>query len=285
MNRFYSIIIVVLSAVFFSFSVSAEDWTRVTDPSVLTAGDRIVIACPAKGKAAGDVDVSKKIMTAVPATFSEDGSILISAPDALVFTLGGEKDLWTLSDATGRTLGSSGVNDIGWNNYVHTWIIEVQDGLLILQSTSTAYGRIIYNVYGHRFTTTNANVSTSMLLPTLYRKSYKEYAFAYDGYPENTTRCVDIAYPEGQSIPLSKGQPVREGYTFAGWLYNGMIYQPGDTFVMPESDVALVAQWKANIGSDLPATRRQPAATKVLRDNTLYIVVGETTYDIMGNKR
>lgn len=285
MNRFYSIIIVILSAVFFSFGVYAEDWTRVTDPSVLTAGDRIVIACPAKGKAAGDVDVSKKIMTAVPATFSEDGSILTSAPEALVLTLGGEKDLWTLSDATGRTLGSSGVRDIGWNNYVHTWIIEVKDSLLTLQSTSTAYGRILYNVNSPRFTTYDSNVSKFMLLPSLYRKSYKEYTFAYEGYPENTTRCVDIAYPEGQPVLLSKGQPVREGYTFAGWLYNETLYQPGDTFIMPENDVALVAQWKENVGSDLPAIHRQPAATKVLKDNTLYIIVGETTYDIMGNKR
>lgn len=92
----------------------ADEWTRVTDASVLSAGDRIVIACPAKGKAAGALDTSKKILTAVAATFSNDENIMTSAGDAIVLTIGGEQGIWTLADATGRMLGASGTKDIGW---------------------------------------------------------------------------------------------------------------------------------------------------------------------------
>ena len=264
--------------------VYADDWTRVTDASVLSAGDRIVLACPAKGKAAGALDADKKMLTAVSATFSEDESTMTSAGDALVFTLGGEQGAWTLADATGRLLGASGTKDIGWDNYVHTWTIDIDDGLVMLQSTSVKYGRMLYSVYNPRFTTYTSKTSASMLLPTLYYKRYKEYAFGYDGYPEKTTRCTDIAYPEGMSVRLSAGQPVREGYTFAGWLYAGRVYQPGETFVMPDADVALEAQWQAGTPTDVRETNAQHTATKVLKDNTLYIIVEGNTYDITGNK-
>lgn len=58
------------------------------------------------------------------------------AGDAIVLTIGGEQGAWTLADATGRMLGASGTKDIGWDNYVHTWTIDLEDGLVTLQSTS-----------------------------------------------------------------------------------------------------------------------------------------------------
>ena len=282
MNR--TLILCVAALCIGTASAHADEWTRVSDASVLSAGDRIVLACPAKGKAAGSLDTSKKMLTAVAATFSDDENIMTSAGDALVLTLGGEEDAWTLADASGRLLGASGTKDIGWDNYVHTWTIDVEDGLVTLQSTSVTYGRMLYNVNSPRFTTYTSKTGTTMLLPALYYKRYKEYGFGYEGYPEKTTQCVDIAYPEGTLVTLSAGQPVREGYTFTGWLYDGKIYQPSDVFVMPDAEVALVAQWQANTPTGVQDTHVQQTATKVLKNNTLYIIVDGKTYDVTGNK-
>ena len=283
MNKTFFLSLLVLC--FGVTSLCADDWTRVTDPSVLSAGDRVIIACPAKGVAAGDVDVSKKIMTSVAATFSEDETIMTSVGSALMLTIGGEKGAWTLSDASGRFLGTSGVKDLGWNNYVHTWSITIEDGLATIQSTSATYGRLLYNVNAPRFTTYTSKTSSIMLLPTLYYKHFEPHTFAYDGYPEKTTRCLNITYSEGAQITLSNGHPTREGYIFTGWLYNGKIYQPGDIFVMPDADVALVPQWKADPSTALKDSPIRHAASKLLKDNTLYIIVGDETYDILGNKR
>jgi uncharacterized repeat protein (TIGR02543 family) len=50
-------------------------------------------------------------------------------------------------------------------------------------------------------------------------------------------------YKQGVSVPVSNVVPTRTGYTFAGWLYGGVIYAYGDVFVMPNCNVTLVAQW------------------------------------------
>ena len=264
-------------------SMRAEDWTRVTDPAVLRAGDRLLIACPEKARVAADLDSSRGILTATTATFCNNDTIISSAPDALVFTLGGEEGLWTLANAQGQMLGAAGTKDIGWDNYVHTWTITITDGLATIESTSTRYGRLLYNVISPRFTTYTSAVSTTMLLPALYRKSYHEYAFSYQGYPERRTVCAPVTYPEGKNIVLSSGKPMREGYTFIGWFYNDKTYLPGDTFVMPDSDVTLLPVWQKDPSTSLPQTHTTSSATKQLINNTLYIIVGNRTYDLMGN--
>lgn len=266
-------------------NIEAEDWTRVTDVSVLAAGDRIVIACPSKGMAAGEVDASKKILTAVAATFSEDETIMTSEGKAQVFILGGKNGAWTLANASGQLLSASDTKNVGYGLTTKTWTISVDDnGLATVQCTNTRYGRFLYNVNSPRFTTYTSKTTAIMLLPTLYRKSYKEYHFEYQGYTEKTTRCQEYAYAEGTQITLSKGKPTKEGYTFTGWLFGDKTYQPGEVFTMPAEDVSLVAQWKAGSETALRNAESTIKATKVLRDNTLYIQVGEELYDVLGNK-
>ena len=41
----------------------------------------------------------------------------------------------------------------------------------------------------------------------------------------------------------STTRPTREGYIFTGWTYGGKLYQGGETFDAPTSDVTFVAQW------------------------------------------
>lgn len=265
-------------------SIYAEDWTRVTDVSVLAAGDRIVMACPSKGMAAGEVDASKKILTSVAATFSEDESVMTSEGKAQVFVLGGKSGAWTLANASGQLLSASATKKVGYGLTTHTWAISVGDnGLATIQCTNTGYGRFLYNVNSPRFTTYTSKTTKVMLLPTLYRKSYKEYHFEYQGYTEKTTRCQEYAYAEGTQITLSKGKPTKEGYTFAGWLFGDKTYQPGEVFTMPAEDVSLVARWKS-CETGLHEAETAAKAKKVLRDNTLYIEKDGNLYDVLGNK-
>lgn len=41
----------------------------------------------------------------------------------------------------------------------------------------------------------------------------------------------------------STTRPTREGYIFTGWAYGGKLYQGGESFDAPISDVTFVAQW------------------------------------------
>jgi uncharacterized repeat protein (TIGR02543 family) len=55
------------------------------------------------------------------------------------------------------------------------------------------------------------------------------------------------AYYAGVQVTVLSGVPIRVGYTFVGWLYNGVIYEADDAFVMSASNVVLVAQWTKNV--------------------------------------
>lgn len=50
-------------------------------------------------------------------------------------------------------------------------------------------------------------------------------------------------YKAGETVTLSSIIPVRNSYTFTGWSDGSQTYQPGQSFTMPERDVALTAQW------------------------------------------
>ena len=55
-----------------------------------------------------------------------------------------------------------------------------------------------------------------------------------------------VQYEQGATVIVSSVTPSRSGYSFNGWLYNGITYTAGQTFTMPAASVALVAQWTQN---------------------------------------
>ena len=58
------------------------------------------------------------------------------------------------------------------------------------------------------------------------------------GAPEGTT----VKSTEKVTVD-STTRPTREGYIFTGWTYGGKLYQGGESFDAPTSDVTFVAQW------------------------------------------
>ncbi len=260
----------------------ATGWVRVTDVSQLEAGKQVVLACPAQKCTAGAL--SGAYLTSVASKFASDGSSIDSlGTDAEVWELGGKSGAWTLSNGSGL-LGATTKKKLAIGNGTTTWTIAISDSLATIGSTSSSCGRILYNVSAPRFLNYTTTTSATMLLPTLYIEDDSEpavtYTFEYAGYPDKSTHCGIAEYAEREKVVLSKGKPTQTGKTFVGWLYGGKVYQAGETFVMPAENVSLVAQW--NEASALQNTTMDEQARKVVRDNTIYIVVGERMYDIVG---
>ena len=157
-------------AVLFAFAgVQAQVWTKVTDASTLKAGDQLVIACSSKGTVASST-ISSNYMGKVDVTFSSDKSTITSLPSgAAILTLGGSKDAWTLANASGTQLGATGVKKVAWVGGTKTWKISIANGSATIQSTTSTYGRFLYNRDSPRFTTYTSSASASMILPELYR--------------------------------------------------------------------------------------------------------------------
>lgn len=144
-------------------------WNLVTSEDTLTAGDQVVLASNASGKVAADI--TKQYLTDAAAVFSADYEQITSLPDkAVIFTLGRTGSYWTLTNQSGQQLGCTGLKNLVWGSGVRNWTITVNNtGDVTLSSTTTSYGRFLYNVTSPRFNTYTSATSASMLLPQLYR--------------------------------------------------------------------------------------------------------------------
>ncbi len=145
-------------------------WELITDDSALTAGAELVLASNVQGAVAGQVN--GKYLTSVTAEFSADFSVIKTLPaDAVIFTLGGTKDAWTLTNADGNLLGSVAAKNVGWDKGTSTWSIAFDENgdAIVLNGTDT-FGRFLYNVQSPRFCTYTSDTHSSMLLPQLYKR-------------------------------------------------------------------------------------------------------------------
>ncbi len=267
--------------------VYANGWKLVTDASTLAAGDKLIIASNVNSAVAGTIATGRNpYLNAVSAEFATDNASLTSFQEtAVVFTLGGEADAWTLANSDGELLGATAVKKMAWNNGTTTWTISVSaDGDATISNTTTSIGRILYNIQNPRFTSYTSDLSDQLSLPQLYRlDASSTFTFLYDGFAGNTTHCsggkICMA---GETITLSTGKPVKENDIFLGWAYNGTIYQPGDQFTMPANNVTLVPQWQN--ASAINQTTETDKPHKIMRHGCLYIIVNGVTYDSLGRK-
>ena len=60
-----------------------------------------------------------------------------------------------------------------------------------------------------------------------------------------------IEYKAGEQVTISSVKPIRDGYTFVQWWDGTNVHNPGDTFIMPDSNINLTAEWKKNIKEPL----------------------------------
>ena len=150
-------------------SLVTESWSLVTDASTLKVGDELVIASNEKGVVAGNI--TKDYLSKIASTFSEDMSTITKLDDnAVIFTLGGEADAWTLSNSEGKLLGCTAAKKVAWADGTTTWKISIDNSNdATIQSTTTTYGNFLYNVKSPRFTTYTSNPNAG-LLPQIYRR-------------------------------------------------------------------------------------------------------------------
>lgn len=150
-------------------TITETSWTKVTDASTLTAGDKLVIASDSKGKVA--TDISKQIMGNVDTVF-KDGKISGDLDSSAVqLTLGGSSGAWTLQNSARKYLSATAEKKLEWadSSSGNTWTISISDGDATITFATSSYGKFMYNVTSPRFTTYTSNVSATMLLVQLYR--------------------------------------------------------------------------------------------------------------------
>lgn len=235
-----------------------ESWNLVTDASTLKVGDELVIASNEKGVVAGNI--TKDYLSVVTSTFSDDMSTIAElGQGAVVFTLGGEADAWTLSNSEGELLGCTEVKKVAWANGTTTWKINIgTNSDATIQSTNTSYGRFLYNVQSTRFTTYISNPNAGMLLPQIYR---------------HETTIVD---PNKPVLTITPGKYDTK-IPAAGQTLTFKVMTNQAEWTVTSSDDANFAVAKADDGFTVKVSKNTDAAD---RTATITVTVGELTKPI-----
>lgn len=193
------------------------EWTLVTDASSLTPGDKLVIGTDQYGMVAGEIDNS--VLKNLSATFTSDGNGITALPsDALVLTLGGEKDRWTLANSDGKLLGATSAKKLAWNSGVTTWKISISKGVATIINTNTSYGTLYYNASAPRFTT----YTSSQAAVKLYRGERGEAKSSVTTSANVSGLTASSATISGSYVSVS-GTPSEVGFKYgvsSTGLYN-----------------------------------------------------------------
>ena len=68
------------------------------------------------------------------------------------------------------------------------------------------------------------------------------YTITYD-LNGGSGSCAEAEVEKGSKYTICATTPIKEGYIFQGWEYNGTTYREGETISNIQSDITLVAQW------------------------------------------
>lgn len=236
----------------------SESWSLVTDASTLKVGDELVIASNEKGVVAGNI--SDDYLSKVTSTFSKDMSTIAElGQGAVVFTLGGKADAWTLSNSEGKLLGCTAIKKVAWANGTTTWKISIdKNNDATIQSTNTDYGRFLYNVNSTRFTTYKSSTNTSMFLPQIYRRE---------------TTIVD---PNKPVLTITPGQYDTK-IPAAGQTLTFTVMTNQAEWTVTSSDDANFAVTKTSDGFTVTISENTDAA---VRTATITVTAGEITKEI-----
>ena len=167
-------------------SAAGEEWHLVTDASTLQAGDELIIVANNTSKGvfvAGDI--TSQYLKSITASVSSDKKTMSNIGNAVILTLGGSKDQWTLSNSAGKQLGATAEKKLAWGSGKTTWKISISSDNATIQSTTSSYGRFLYNVNNPRFTIYTSNTNVSMVLPQLYKKVVTDHVCS--SYIEEST--------------------------------------------------------------------------------------------------
>ena len=212
------------------------NWELVTDAGTLKAGDVLVIASNSNEATAGNIPAD--YMASIASTFSNNQSSITTLGDGTVeLTLGGTLGAWTLANSSGNLLGATAVKKLAWGSGTTTWSITISDNDATIQNGTSTYGRFLYNVGSTRFTTYTSNVSASMLLPQLYRKTGGTPATGYISSCCNDAAVVTVT-PTAPTINVPESGPATTAVTCAKegggnggeWTYSVLPDDVGATF-------------------------------------------------------
>ena len=271
-----------------AMTAMAEEWTLVTDPATLQAGDLVVLACNTEGVTAGEYNSTKGYFASVASIFGDKNSTITSLGNgSVVLTIGGQAGAWTFT-LDGQLIGASAPKKLLLGRGTTTWTISIIGGDATITNTNPDYGSIQYNKQHNslRF----LNYTSNQTPVQLYRmQAADKFSLTYQGFPYKRTLCEEPTYSAGTQVRLSSGTKQREdGLWISGWDYQGTFYAVGAEFTMPQADVELTPVWGEKPQTQgvetVQSSKADNAWTKIFRNGQLVIIRDGVEYNVLGGR-
>ena len=264
----------------FNLQVSASvqptsyTWDLVTDASSLKAGDVITIGVIKNSNAyvmGSLVTTSSSEYFGISNAAYSGTSLTTLSDDALTFTLGGSSGNWTLNTESSMLYYKSDKKINLTSGSCSTWAISISGGSATIKpSTDTVGERILYNGGSPRFTAYKSTITTSMVLPSIYRGKS-----ATPVYP------TDISVSASQNIYVGGESQITVGYTPEETNERRLTFSSSDTSVATVTAGGLVRGVKAGTATITiqAAAENNTYITKTLNFTVSNVAVTSVTLD------
>lgn len=249
----------------YSAIVPTISWDKVTNVSSLSAGDIIIITSESKGKVLGSFTGSNKYANEGTATFSNDTATNITG--ALEFTLetGSTSGTWKLKNGTNYLYGTSSKTSMCLSSTSVNLTISISNGNATIDFGSGC--RIIHNSGSTRFSNYTSAVSSTMLLPQIYKKN--------EVNSDNPQNVANYIMYEDTTDQCTTKFSAAKGY-FENMTKEGRVtFMTSDDYVISTARERLLA-WAAHLGKTISPSADDYVISKNPVINVFETVTGNT---------
>ena len=259
---------------------TAEDSLTVSiGPKTITAtwsglnqvyGDHVTVQATLSGVVGGDA-VAVRIAGAGQTAGSHPLTAALTGADAANYTLKNAAETLTIRPkAVGFTVNGNAIEGDGMPKTAavtptDSALAEIGYTVTYRQGTATVAAPTAVGSYEIWVAITDGNYQhtngkTEMQVGTLTITQAPPvlYDVTFAGGADVTGSMAGLEAVGDSVLTLPECAYSRTDHKFTGWLYNGKVYQPGDSFTMPAQNVTFTAQWQQTYGITVTVQEPKP---------------------------
>lgn len=200
------------------------------------------------------VTVSLTGVDAVNYTLKNGTATLTIRPKAVGFTVSGNA---VKGDGAAKTATITPTdNTLTQTGYTVTYR---QGTATVAAPTAVGSYEIWVEITDGNYQHTNGKTEMQVGTLTITQAPPVLYTVTFAGGEEADGTAPDaLSAVANAKIILPESTFTRTNYQFTGWLYNGKVYQPGDSFTMPAQNVTFTAQWQQTYGITVTVQEPKP---------------------------
>lgn len=242
----------------YTFTIAQKVITATWSGLTQVYDDNTTVQATLSGVVDGDI-VAVSIAGGEQAADSYDLTATLTGDDAVNYSLKNNKEILTIrpksvgftvtdnaveGDGTAKTATVTPIDGVLMQDMDYT-VTYRQNGNPVTDPTAVGSYEIWVKITNDNYRHTNGKADMQVGTLTITQAPPVLYDVTFAGGVDVTGSTAGLEAVGNSVLTLPACGYSKDNYQFTGWLYNGKIYQPGDSFTTPSSDVIFTAQWQA----------------------------------------